>query len=117
MNGVAVPAGQVTSNGIDALSTETTDLLAEAIKAHGLASADADTFEYSPDTFDSLEMDVSGNLTISWWRKHFCNERGKIRKFYLAYIIRMSNEANFGCRFLLVFQFYQLLNFIYLLIN
>ena len=46
-----------TDKGSTRLSTETRDILAEAIQAHGLVDGDND-FEYSPETFDSLEMDV-----------------------------------------------------------
>ena len=53
VNGIAISTGQVAATG---LSSETKDLLAEAIQAHGLD--DADTFEYHPEAFDNLEMDV-----------------------------------------------------------
>ena len=49
--------GQVAASGSSSLRVETTDILAEAIQAHGLAGDD-DTFEYHPETFDNLEMDV-----------------------------------------------------------
>ena len=53
VNGIAMS----TNKGSARLSTETRDILAEAIQAHGLVDGDND-FEYSPETFDSLEMDV-----------------------------------------------------------
>ena len=60
VNGIAMS----TNKGSTRLSTETRDILAEAIQAHGLVDDDND-FEYSPETFDSLEMDVRSQKLTS----------------------------------------------------
>ena len=60
VNGIAMS----TNKGSTRLSIETRDILAEAIQAHGLVDDDND-FEYSPETFDSLEMDVRSQKLTS----------------------------------------------------